>query len=116
MYQHEAEKLRVIASRIENLESEKTGLQDDIKEAYEDAKLAGFKPKVLRKAIKARKSSASERQAEQDLLDLYLAAIDGQTDLFVADPTLGAEVAAETEKQLARRGLRRKPTESAELH
>ena len=113
MYQHEAEQLRQIASRIESLESEKTGLQEDIKEAYEDAKSAGFQTKVPRKAIKARKTSASERQAEQDLIDLYLAAIDGQTDMFKALPEV---TFTDSEGVKVGRGLRRKAAEPAELH
>jgi uncharacterized protein (UPF0335 family) len=109
MYQSAAKKLRDLARRIESLESEKVGLQEDIKSLYEDVKFEGFQPKILKAAIKARKKSASERKVEQDTIDLYLSAIDDQMDLFEADPATPIEVAAAAPK-----GLRRKSA-AAEL-
>jgi uncharacterized protein (UPF0335 family) len=115
MYQSHAKKLRHYAERIESLESEKVGLQDDIKEVYNEVKASGFKPKVLKAAIKQRKASASERQAAQDEIDLYLSAIDGQMDLFAVEPTI-AVTATTTMSELESecKGLRRKSA-TAEL-
>jgi uncharacterized protein (UPF0335 family) len=69
------EQLRQFIGRIENLNDEKTVLQDGIKEVYAEAKANGFEPKILREVIKLRKLSPDERSEKQHLLDAYMVAL-----------------------------------------
>ena len=67
--------LRTIVERIERLEEEKKTIAGDIKEVYAEAKGNGFDTKILRKVISLRKKDASERQEEESMIDVYLAAL-----------------------------------------
>ena len=67
--------LRTIVERIERLEEEKKTIAADIKEVYAEAKGNGFDTKVLRKVITLRKKDADERQEEEAMIDVYLAAL-----------------------------------------
>ena len=67
-------RLLPIIERIERLEEEKKGLQDDIKEILAEAKAEGFVPKYIRKVIALRKMDPEKRQMEQAELELYLQA------------------------------------------
>ena len=67
--------LRQIVERIERLEEEKKTIAGDIKEVYAEAKGNGFDTKILRKVISLRKKDASERQEEESMIDVYLAAL-----------------------------------------
>ena len=69
------ERLRSFVERIERLEEEKKALQDDIKEVYAEAKGVGFDVKILRQVIRLRKQDREERQEQEELLDIYLAAL-----------------------------------------
>lgn len=70
-----AEQLKSIIERIERLEEEKKALSDDIKDVYGEAKANGFDTKILRQVIRIRKQDADERQEQETILDLYLAAL-----------------------------------------
>jgi uncharacterized protein (UPF0335 family) len=67
--------LKSIVERIERLEEEKKTIAGDIKEVYAEAKANGFDTKILRKVISLRKKEASEREEEQSMLDVYMAAL-----------------------------------------
>lgn len=67
--------LRALVQRIERLEEEKKTIAGDIKEVYAEAKANGFDTKILRKVIALRKKELAERQEEEALLDVYLAAL-----------------------------------------
>lgn len=67
--------LRAIVERIERLEEEKKTIAGDIKEVYAEAKGNGFDTKILRKVISLRKKDAEERQEEESMIDVYLAAL-----------------------------------------
>lgn len=69
------ERLKSFIERIERLEEEKRALAEDIKEVYAEAKGTGFDVRILRKVISLRKKNPNEREEEQQLLDLYLAAV-----------------------------------------
>ena len=69
--------LQRLVSQIETIEEEKRGLAADVADKYKEAKSKGFDVKALRKVIAARRKSAEERQAEQDLIDSYSHALDG---------------------------------------
>lgn len=76
--------LQAIVERIERLEEEKAALAEDIKGVYTEAKGNGFDAKILRKVISLRKKRASERDAEQTMIDLYMSALG-----MLADTPLG---------------------------
>lgn len=70
-----AGQLKAIIERIERLEEEKKEVADQIKEVYAEAKGNGFDSKTLRKIVGLRKKSSEEREEEDALLDLYMAAL-----------------------------------------
>jgi uncharacterized protein (UPF0335 family) len=70
-----AGQLRAFIERIERLEEEKQTISDDIKEVYAEAKGTGFDTKAIRTIIRLRKKDANERQEEEAMLDLYMAAL-----------------------------------------
>lgn len=76
--------LQTIVERIERLEEDKAAIAEDIKGIYTEAKGNGFDPKILRKVIALRKKAASERDAEQTMIDLYMSALG-----MLADTPLG---------------------------
>ena len=51
----QAEQLRLLIERIERLEEEKKGTQDDIKDVYGEAKAVGYDPKIMRQIVRLRK-------------------------------------------------------------
>ena len=68
-------RLKSFLERIERLEEEKTGLSDDIKDVYGEAKATGFDTKTMRRIIKLRKMDIEKRREQDELLELYKAAI-----------------------------------------
>lgn len=68
-------RLKSFIERVERLEEEKKGLQDDIKDIFAEAKGTGFDTKVIRKIISMRKKDKQELEEEAQLLELYKAAI-----------------------------------------
>lgn len=71
------------AERAGNIIAERDSLNEDLKEVMNEAKDAGFDTKILRKAIKVVRTDRTSAQAEQDMIDTYVAAIE-QLDLFKA--------------------------------
>lgn len=69
------ERLRALIARIEKLEEEKANVAADIKEVYGEAKGTGFDTKIMRKVIALRKQDRAERAEQEQMLDLYLAAM-----------------------------------------
>ena len=72
-----AGQLKSLIERIERLEDEKKALMTDIREVYAEAKGNGFDPKIMCQVIRLRKIERAERQEQEALLDLYLAAVEG---------------------------------------
>ncbi|MFN3828221.1 MAG: DUF2312 domain-containing protein [Micavibrio sp.] len=70
-----ASRLKSIIERVERLEEEKSGLAEDIKEVYGEAKATGFDPKIIRKIVRLRKIELEKRREEDILLETYKAAI-----------------------------------------
>lgn len=68
-------KLKQYIERIERLEEEKQGLASDIRDVYAEAKGNGFDAKVMRKIVSLRKMPDQERTEQDELLELYKAAI-----------------------------------------
>src|SRR4051794_21185622 len=70
-----ADRLRSIVDRIENLESERKALAEDVKDVFTEAKHAGFDVKVLRRIIADRKKDREEIEELETLIDLYRRAL-----------------------------------------
>lgn len=68
-------RLQAFFDRIERLEEEKAALAEDIKEVYAEAKAVGFDVKIMRRIMKLRKMDIEKRREEDELLNLYMAAI-----------------------------------------
>ena len=68
-------RLKSFIERVERLEEEKAALAEDIKEIMAEAKGTGFDTKTIRKLIRMRKMDVEKRREEEELLELYKAAI-----------------------------------------
>jgi uncharacterized protein (UPF0335 family) len=70
-----AGQLRAFIERVERLEEDKKTISEDIKEVYAEMKGTGFDTKAVRTLIRLRKKDQAERQEEEAILDLYMAAL-----------------------------------------
>lgn len=70
-----AERLRSFVDRIERLQEEQKGLQDDIKDIFLEAKGTGFDVKILREILKIRKQDEQQRREKKELVELYAMAL-----------------------------------------
>lgn len=67
--------LKNLVDRIENIEIEIGGLQEDRKTIYQEAKDAGVDTKALKAVIRIRKQNATERETHETIVQSYLAAL-----------------------------------------
>lgn len=67
--------LRQLVEQIERLEAEKKSLADDIRDKLAEAAAIGFDRKAVRKLIRLRKKSATEREEEASILAVYMHAL-----------------------------------------
>ena len=63
--------LRAAVAHIEDLESQKAELGEDIKEQYLIAKNRGLDTKTIRQLVRRRKMDRSELERQDTLLELY---------------------------------------------
>jgi len=70
-----ADQLRLHVEAIERLESEKSGISEDIKERFALAKGEGFDVPAIRKLIAMRKKAQDARTHEEAVLATYAAAL-----------------------------------------
>lgn len=70
-----ADQLRLLIERVERLEEEKKGINDDIKDVYLEAKATGYDVKMMRQIIRLRKMDPNDRRAMQAILETYMAAL-----------------------------------------
>lgn len=68
--------LRQFIERIERLEEEKTAISQDVREVFAEAKSNGFDIKIMRQVLKLRKMNKDERDEQEELLTLYLHALE----------------------------------------
>jgi uncharacterized protein (UPF0335 family) len=73
------DQLKSLVERIERLEEEKAALTADIREVYSEAKGVGFDTKIMRQVVRLRKLDRADRQEQEAILDLYLAALGMQS-------------------------------------
>lgn len=69
------DRLRSLIERVERLEEEKKGLNDDIKEVYAEGKGAGFDAKIMRQIVRLRKMDKNDLQEQETILELYKQAL-----------------------------------------
>ena len=69
------DRLKSFIERIERLEEEKAGLAGDNRDVYAEAKGEGYEVKVMRQIVRLRKMDKGDRDEQEELLDLYKAAI-----------------------------------------
>jgi uncharacterized protein (UPF0335 family) len=69
------EELKAFIERIERLEEEKAALAGDLRDVYSEAKSNGFDTKIMRKIVSLRRKDHAERQEEEAIMELYLAAL-----------------------------------------
>jgi uncharacterized protein (UPF0335 family) len=69
------DQLRLFIERVERLEEEKKGIQDDIRDVYAEAKANGYDPKIMRQVVRIRKMETHTRQEHYAILDTYCAAL-----------------------------------------
>ena len=67
--------LRAFVERIEKLDEEQRALGDDKKEVYAEAKGAGYDAKIIRKIVGLRRQDKDKRREDEEIMDLYLAAL-----------------------------------------
>jgi uncharacterized protein (UPF0335 family) len=70
-----ANQLKLFIEKIERLEEEKTELMENIREVFSEAKSVGFDVKVMKQIIKIRKMKQEDAQEQEELLDVYRAAL-----------------------------------------
>jgi uncharacterized protein (UPF0335 family) len=70
-----AQHLASFIQRIERLNEERKALGEDIKEVFSEANSAGFDTKIMRKVVAIRKLDPAERQEQEALIGVYLAAV-----------------------------------------
>ena len=73
------DQLKSLVERIERLEEEKAALTADIREVYSEAKGLGFDTKIMRQVVRLRRLDRADRQEQEAILDLYLAALGMQS-------------------------------------
>ena len=72
----QGDRLKSFIERIERLEEEKAALTSDIREVYSEAKGTGYDVKIMRQIVKIRKMDKSDRMEQEELLDIYLRALE----------------------------------------
>lgn len=73
-----ARALRNYMARIKRLHDERKALSDDVAAVYAEAKAHGFNPKTMKAAHKKLEKDPETRAADDEMLDLYMAALLGE--------------------------------------
>lgn len=71
------DRLRLLIERIERINEEIAGLQDDRKDVYAEAKAVGYSPSTIRQVIARRAMDPDDRAEADILLEAYEAALGG---------------------------------------
>lgn len=75
MHSSDVNKLKLYIEKIENLESERIEIQENISDVFKQAKSDGFDVKTMKKIIKLKKMKTEDRENEDMLLDTYMLAL-----------------------------------------
>ena len=76
----QTKELKGFGERVVRLIGERAEINEGIKEVMDEAREAGFDPKIIRKAVKRIMTDDSAAKAEEEMIDAYVHAI--QPDLF----------------------------------
>lgn len=68
-------RLKSFIERLENLEEEKQGIAEQIRDVMAEAKGEGYDTKIIRQVLKLRKMQDHDRRELEDLIEVYKAAI-----------------------------------------
>jgi len=81
--------LKSLIEKIESLEAEKAEVANLVRDAFLEARLAGFDPKIMRQVLKLRKMKKHEYLEQEQLLGTYLSAVgmleEGSADTASSD-------------------------------
>jgi uncharacterized protein (UPF0335 family) len=77
-----ADQLRQYIERVERLEDEKKGMQEDIKDVYLEARSQGYDPKTMKAIVRLRKMEKDARDEAEALLETYKAALGMSSTLY----------------------------------
>ncbi len=69
------DRLKQLVEKLERLEDEKREVGEQIKEVLSEAKGDGFDVKTIRHVLKLRRMKPHDRTEQEELLDLYKAAL-----------------------------------------
>ena len=69
------DRLRLLIERVERLEEEKKGIQDDIKDVYAEAKATGYDAKIMKQIVRIRKMKPDDRREMEAILQTYMNAL-----------------------------------------
>lgn len=67
--------LKSLIEKIEALEAEKAEISNLIRDAFIEAKLGGYDPKIMKQVLKCRKMKKNEYLEQEQLLSTYLSAV-----------------------------------------
>ena len=70
------DQLKSYIDRIERMEDEATNIRNDVKEIYMEAKANGFDTKIMKKILVLKRMDAADREETEQLLNLYMEALD----------------------------------------
>lgn len=77
MHSVSAGDLKNIIEKIERLEEEKSNVAEWIRDAFLEAKVQGFDPRILRQVVRMRKMKREDRLEQEELLATYWSALHG---------------------------------------
>jgi uncharacterized protein (UPF0335 family) len=69
------DRLRQLIEKIERLEDEKREVAEQIKEVFAESKGEGYDIKAMRQLLKLRRMKPHDRSEQEELLELYKAAV-----------------------------------------
>lgn len=71
--------LQQVIDKVERLEEQKAGIANDIREVFAEAKAHGFDVKIIRKILSMRKMDQDELAEHEEMLTLYMNALNMAT-------------------------------------
>lgn len=74
-----ADRLRSFIERVERLHAERAELAQDVSEIFKEAKGEGFDVKIMKECVRLRKMERHDRVEHDELLALYMGALEGGT-------------------------------------
>lgn len=77
MHSVSAGDLKAIIEKIERLEEEKANVGEYIRDAFLEAKIQGFDPRILKQVIRMRRMKREDRLEQEELLATYWSALHG---------------------------------------